>query len=151
MVKLPNDVILNFISKEFCICWFKDLNHNPEAPPHFYVNIPIKKKYCLLLCIITKQLSKRIKYYSNKPTAIAALVKISNSDLHILNKKFDSCIDCNSAELFTIVELIDRIDPRYDIEIKMNNNEIPDELKSKIVNAINISPLVRRYIKDLIK
>jgi len=150
MVKVPYEAIINTIRKEFCICWFKDLNYGQKFPPHFYLNIPIKQRYSLLLCIITKQIEKKRRFYSNKTNALSALVKITHNDLYILDKDYDSVIDCNHAELLTIDELKERIDPEYGIQIKMGKNKIQNCLKIKVVEAVKISPVVRPHYKSLL-
>lgn len=65
-------------------------------------------------------------------------------------KDFDSVIDCNQAELLTVDELVNRIDPRCGFEIKMSCKEISVSLKTKIIEAIKISPVVRPHYKQLI-
>jgi hypothetical protein len=149
-VKVPDEVIIRTISNEFCICWFKDLTYGPESLPHFYVCIPIKQKYSLLLCIITKQIQNKRKYYSKNIKALSALVEVSYNDLYILDREYNSVVDCNHAELFTIDELIERIDPEHGIEIKMGKKEIPHYLKIKIIKAIKLSPVVRPHYKKLL-
>lgn len=96
-MKLPDKLVINFI-KDFCICHFKDIDHASEAPPHYYVNVPINDDSSLLLCIITSQTEKRVNYYSrSNKKALKALVYVSNKTLSFLSKK--SVIDCNLAEL----------------------------------------------------
>lgn len=143
---LPDEFIINFI-KDFCICHFKDTNHVPKAPPHYYVNVPVNDDSSLLLCIITSQIEKRKNYYSRNEKALKALVYVSDKTLPFLSK--ESVIDCNGAELYNRIELQRRIDPKHKIQVTERN--IPDSLKTQITKAVQDSPLIKRYIKKLLK
>ncbi|MGR3221359.1 MAG: hypothetical protein ACUZ8H_16305 [Candidatus Anammoxibacter sp.] len=143
----PDDIIIKFIS-DFCICRFKDNKHLPEAPPHYYVNVPIDDDSSLLLCIITSQIEKREKFYTKaNKKALKSLVYVDDGTLSLLTKK--SIIDCNKADLITKTELQNRIDPKSKIEVKEGN--LSDNLKIQIVRAINNSPLINDYTKKRLK
>ncbi|KJU87687.1 hypothetical protein MBAV_000119, partial [Candidatus Magnetobacterium bavaricum] len=102
----------------------------------------------LLLCIITSKVERRTKYYEFRhKTAVDCLVKVDNNILSFL--KVESVIDCNSIELIPKKELLDRIDPTHSIVVKQRN--ISNELKEEIGRAIKKSPLVKPYIKKLLK
>lgn len=140
---LPNEVIISSI-KSFCVCHFKDVKHNPDAKPHFYVNVPVNESSSLLLCIITSQIENRKNYYSKtNKKALNSLVYVDNMTLSFLSK--ESVIDCNQPELIGRHELIKMVDPKYGIEMKAS--QIPLNLQKKIIQAIQNSPVVKKYIK----
>jgi len=145
-VDLPLNLIIESLTG-FCVCYFKDKRHAPESPPHYYVTVPITDDTSLLLCIITSQVEKKMWYYRNvNVSAISSLVLVDQSSLPFLTK--ESFIDCNKAELIEKNELIKIVDSKPSLEIK--TRDVPDELKRKIISAINKSPLVSPFIKKLI-
>ncbi len=147
-MQLPDELIIDFLT-DFCICRFKDKRHFSEAPPHHYVSVPINDQSSLLLAIFTSQLEKKSKYYqqTNK-AALSSLEPVDQTILAFLKKP--TIIDCNQAELIRKEELIHRrIDPKNGIEVVMS--DIPADLKNKIVIAIKNSPLIKPYIKKLIR
>jgi hypothetical protein len=81
---LPPEVLLNSIN-DFCILYFKDVNHAKEAPPHFYVAFPINDGLNLIICIITSQIGSKRKYYKRtNPKAIKSLIPI-NSNIFLVS------------------------------------------------------------------
>jgi hypothetical protein len=59
-----------------------------------------------------------------------------------------SLINCNSVELVAKVELLKRCDPAHGFEMKTPT--VPDELKNRIITAIDNSPVVKPIIKKLL-
>jgi len=145
-VDLPLDVIVRSL-EGFCVCYFKDKRHDLNAPPHYYITVPITDDSSLLLCIITSQIEKRMLYYrKGNLSAIDSLVCVDQNSLSFLKK--ESIIDCNKAELIQKHELSKIIDPKYRFEIK--TRDIPAQLKQEIVLAIKKSPLIKTFIKKLV-
>ncbi len=132
----------------FCICRFKNTTHDPEAPPHYHVTVPISDDSSLLLCFITSQIKNKAWYYhKTKETAESCLVLVDKGDLSFLKKA--SLIDCNQPQLIQRNQLGKLIDPDHKFEVVSRN--IPKEIKEKIVNAIKASPLVKPFIKKMIR
>jgi hypothetical protein len=145
-VDFPPALLIKSI-KDWCICHFKDLTHKPQAPPHYYVIIPIFNSDELIICIITSQIEHKKSYYQKKrPEALKSLVFIGKEEFSFLIK--DSLIDCNQAEMILREHLIYEIHPNPGFKITERN--IPDKIKHEIKEAIQESPLVRRYIKKLL-
>lgn len=146
-MRLPNALIIDSLT-DFCVCHFKDSNHAPEAPPHYYATIPVIDKSSLLISIITSKKENKIRYYSRvNKTALQSMVPVDEKILSFLSKP--SIIDCNQVELIRKEELELRIDPKH--KINVISRDIPVKLKDEIVEAIKKSPLVKPYIKNLIK
>lgn len=144
------DIPIDLISKSltgYCVCRFKNINFAPEAPPHYYVVIPIKDDSNLLLCIITSQIENKVWYYHKKnDKAISCLVRIDTNTFPFLEK--ESVIECNQPFLIPKNELIKVVDQKHKFSVVTRN--IPAEIKKKIVKAINDSPLVKPYIKKML-
>lgn len=134
--------------KGFCVCYFKNTDHDPESPPHYHITVPISDASYLLLCVITSQMENRIKYYqrTNK-RAVPCLVKVDKNDLHFLNK--ESIIECNQPMLVRKKNFGRIVDSKQKCKVIMR--DIPSYLKEKIVKAINDSPIVRPFFKKLLK
>jgi len=148
-VDLPPAIILDTIS-DFCILYFKDTKHDPEAPPHFWVIFPVNPVTRFSMTIITSQIGKRKKYYQENNKALKCLVKITNDIFDFLNRERESVIDCNKTELLSKEELIKRIDPMGPCEIK-TIGKFPSFLKRGIFSAIDQSPLIPPATKKIIK
>jgi hypothetical protein len=146
-VDLPPAVILSSIN-DFCILFFKDTKHEPEAGPHFWVIFPVSPALRFSVSIVTSQIDKRKKYYQMNNKALKCLVKISNDIFAFLNK--ESVIDCNRMELLSKEELIKRVDPTGPCEIK-TTERFPSFLRREIFSAIDQSPLISPDIKKIIK
>jgi hypothetical protein len=130
-----------------CVCHFKDKQHRPESPPHFYVIIPVNSAIDLVLTMITCQVQNKIDYYTRtNAVAVSSLVAVDRVDFQFLNRS--SLIDCNSVELVPKAELSKKYDPAHGFEMKLPF--VPDALKNKIVAAIKNSPLVKPIIKKLL-
>lgn len=59
----------NYIAKTlsgFSICFFKNSTHDPEAPPHYHITVPITDESYLLLCVMTSQVENIAWYYHKK-------------------------------------------------------------------------------------
>ncbi|MBF0466112.1 MAG: hypothetical protein HQK88_11585 [Nitrospirae bacterium] len=146
-MELPAELIIEYLS-DFCICHFKDCKHDPEAPAHYYVNVPITDTSSLLLCIITSQVNSRQNYYYRlNPKAADSLVSIKKQDLPFTLK--DCVVDCNSAELIKKAELLNRINPDIGFDIK--EREIPSFLRNAIKQSVINSPLISKYIKKMLE
>lgn len=96
--------------------------------------------------MITSQIDSITDYYSNNSRAFASLVAVDGSVLPFLNRP--SLINCNSVELVAKVELLRRCDPAHGFEMKAPT--VPDELKNRIIAAIDNSPVVKPIIKKLL-
>lgn len=130
-----------------CICHFKDTSHTENAPPHFYVVLPISVKAALICTIITSQISKKEEYYNRtKPKNKDCLIKVDKSSIPCLKRT--SVIDCNQAQFIYIHELESRVDDKYGFKVEMR--KIPTTLEKNIKAAIKNSTVVRKYIKRLI-
>lgn len=96
-MEIPPEVIANSLSG-FCICYFKNATHDPEAPPHYHVTIPISDDSSLLLCIVTSQVDNKAWYYKKtNDNALASLVIVNKANLSFLKK--ESVIDCKQLGL----------------------------------------------------
>lgn len=141
----------NYIAKTlsgFCVCYFKNTTHDPEAPPHYHITVPISDDSSLLLCIITSQVENKAWYYhKTNEEAESCLVSVDKHDLPFLKRK--SLIDCNQPVLIHKNKFSKIIDPDHKFEVVTRN--IPKEIKKKIVKAIKDSPIVKPFIKKLIK
>ncbi|MDQ7032880.1 MAG: hypothetical protein Q9M37_09245 [Desulfonauticus sp.] len=144
-MELPSGLVLKVL-ESWCICHFKDERHAPDAPPHFYIVIPLQDSN-LIISIITSQVEKKKSYYSQvNIKALNGLVFFNKGEFSFLTRDV-SVIDCNQAELLSKAELADRIKS----EFKIIESQIPEKLKEKIQKAILESPLVRSHIKRALK
>jgi len=124
-MELPSELIVKFL-EDWCICHFKDTKHAPEAPPHFYVIIPLQDSN-LIISIITSQVEKKKKYYEKvNKKALNGLVFLKRGELSFLKREM-SVVDCNQAEFLSKTELINRINSRFKIKIIERN--LSEELK----------------------
>jgi hypothetical protein len=146
---LPSEDLLNSI-RDFCVIYFKDSKHQKDAPPHFYVTFPVRDALSLIICIITSQVATQKEYYRRtNAKAEKCLIQVSNDVFSFLDRKKNSVIDCNQAELLSKEELRKRIDSQTPFEIK--ERKIPSFLKKEVGSAIIRSPLIPKSIKNLIK
>lgn len=147
---IPPDIVINQLIKndQFYLCIFTDISHKPKAAPHFYFFVPVKIKYNLLICMITSQVDKIRNFYISNKKASASLINIDKEDLSVIQK--ESVIDCNNTELLTKQQLIRRIDPKKSIKIVRYEKDIPNDLKERIINGIENSPLTNQYIKNIL-
>lgn len=147
MINIPPRILLSTLT-EPCILFFKDINFDPSAPPHFYVTLPIPQKALFVISIITSQVKKRIDYYAytGKKEAINSLVFIDQHTFSFLTSQ--SIIDCNRAEFLTLEDFILKIDNRIACEMKAS--VIPKYLIDNVVKAICESPLVPSKTKNII-
>lgn len=143
---LPQSLIAQSL-QGFCICYFKNVQHEPNAPPHFHVTVPVNDDSSLLLCIITSQTEKKAWYYrKTREDAIESLVAINKESFPFLVK--ESLVDCNQPILVRKSKINDLIDPKCKFEVKVR--DIPQEIKERIVTAIQKSPLVKPVIKKML-
>ncbi len=143
----PPETIAKTLSG-FCICHFKNSNHAPEAPSHYYVTVPISDDSSLLFCFVTSQIENRSWHYNKtNKDALASLVGVNKSILSFLKK--DSFIDCNQPTLVRKLDFGKIVDSDHKFEVV--TRDIPAGLRQKIVKAIKDSPIVKPFIKKLIK
>ncbi len=144
---IPPELVAKTLSG-FSVCYFKNEEHQPDAPPHYHITVPINDDSSLLLTVITSQVETRQKYYerTNKE-ALSSLVTVSKKDLKFLKKK--SIVECNQPQLIRKIDFNKIVDPDHDFKIVAR--DIPNELKEEIVQAIKASPIVKPFIKKMIK
>lgn len=143
---LPPAIVLRSI-EDFAVVFFKDRTHEDAAPPHFYVIFPVSETLRFSVNIITSQVSKRSEYYERvNRKALLSLVFLKAEDFSFLNR--ESVVDCNRMEIFTIEELVKRIDPRGEFDLK--TRIVPDHIKDQIFRAIEKSPLIPQAMKSII-
>ena len=146
MVDIPISLDISTIDS-FSLCLFKDTHHAKNAPHHYYIIIPTDTSYCFVICLISSQIEKRVSYYTkNNQKCLQSLVMLDGSELKFLTKP--SVIDCNNAEYVHKRELLQRIAPGT---YKKINENIPTELREKIIAAIDSSPKVKPFVKQSIK
>lgn len=146
-ISIPPSIQISSISAP-CVCHFKDKQHHPDGPPHFYVIIPVNTATDLVLTMITSQIESRTAYYSNRPDAFASLIAVEKCELPFLSVN-PSLIDCNNVEVVPKADLSNKYDPVYGFEMKMSS--VPEALQKKIVAAIQNSPIVKPVVKKLLK
>lgn len=145
-MEIPPEVVAESLSG-FSVCYFKNAEHDPDAPPHYYVTVPINDDSSLLLCFVTSQIENKSWYYNKtNKDALASLVGVNKSMLPFLKK--DSFIDCNQPVLVRKKDFGKIVD--FDHKFKVVTRKIPAGLKKRIVKAINDSPVVKPYIKKLV-
>ena len=150
-MQLPPRAILRSID-DWAVIFFKDALFSKDAPPHFYVIIPIDQDVSYVVCIITSQIRKKKAYYQRaNPKALRSLVHVDQDMLPFLSGP--SLVECNKAELLSVEELTKRVHANEGLEIKDRN--IPTPLKRDIASAILQSPLVvpklKKQLKQLLK
>ena len=145
-MEIPYTLVIDNLT-EFSVCYFKDKNHHAQAPPHFFVVIPIADARNLVISIITSKVEKRARFYDEKGQS--SLVGVSPRNLCCLSK--DSIVDCNQAEALSKRELLSRVDPTRGFRIGASGDQIDPSLKERILNAIKSSPNVKPYIKEYLK
>jgi hypothetical protein len=150
-MKLPPSVIITSLSG-FCVCHFKDAAHDPSAPLHYHISIPLKEDDYLLFVLLTSQLNSKIDYYNRtNKKALNSIISIEpHKDFPFIYKD-DTVIDCNQPVFNRKQEFFENnkiINWENDFEIKLR--DIPTDLKKRIVSALKNSPIVIPYIKNLI-
>ncbi|MDO8444529.1 MAG: hypothetical protein Q7T53_00235 [Deltaproteobacteria bacterium] len=147
MVDLPPSLVIGSVTNP-CIIHFKDVKHASDAPPHYYVAVPLNDDVSLLLCIITSQIEKRTTFYSkSNKTAISCLVPVDKHALPFLTR--ESIIECNQPEVLPKEELVKRVNPKH--KFNVTQRDIPPDLKGKVLDAIKRSPLVEPFIKKMVE
>lgn len=145
MVEFPPQISLNVIS-DWCICKFKDKKHSTDAPPHYYVVIPIKSTD-LILCIITSKVEKRKTYYERiDMKALNGLVILNKGDFSFLIED-ESVADCNQAELISKKDLPSRV---ANNDFMIEESRIPEYFKEAIKKAILDSSILKPNIKSFL-
>ena len=150
-MKLPPNIIITSLSG-FCVCYYKDAAHDPRAPLHYHISIPLKENDYFLFVLITSQLDSKIDYYSRaNKKALNSIISINpHKDFSFIYKD-DTVIDCNQPIFNRKQEFFENnriINWENDFEIK--SRDIPQDLKKRIVSALKDSPIVKPYIKNLI-
>jgi hypothetical protein len=132
--------------KGFQVCITSNNKHKEVKERPFLIFSPDGKAVYIFNDITTNYQSRKSLYLNqNKPQALNSIIKIEPSDINNILKE-SSCIDCNSNELKTLNEISDMLasDTFFVIE-----QEIPEELKQKIIVAIINSPNTSPRIKAL--
>jgi len=132
---------------DISVLFFKSTEHSPDAPPHFFILFPLDKAICFLVTFITSNVEGRSFYYRDNEKATKSLIPVDNNVFEFLRKK--SIIDCNQSRLLTVEELIATIDPDGPCDIV--SRKFPSYLREEIIKAILGSPLIERYIKNIVK
>jgi hypothetical protein len=146
-VKLPLSVIAACL-QDYSIIYFKSSQHDPKAPPHYHITVPINDDLSLLLCLITSEVENKVWYYrKTNGKAIDSLVKVNPETLPFLKK--ESIVECNQPILIRKSELSRLVDDKH--SFKMINCEVPSGVRSKLISAIKNSPIVKPFIKKLLK
>lgn len=145
-MKLSLDIQIQALS-DFSICYFKDILHDKNSPPHRYIVIPTDNDLYLIVCIITSQIDNKFSYYSKRnEKCLASLVVLEANELDCLTTK--SVIDCNNALYLHKHALVKRIVPGTYTYIPDN---IDQEIIARTLIAIDSSPLVKRNVKKSIQ
>lgn len=130
---------------DWCICHFKEADHDPAAPCHWYLCIPIKDSQ-MIICIITSQVTKQAKYYLNSSFgALDGLVPLVDDEFPFLTRE-ESMIDCNQAKMEHCSHFPHLINMREGFR-KIPNIQISPELRERVKKAIATSPIVKPFIK----
>lgn len=149
-MKLPLKLIIKSLSSsKFHICYFKDKNHDLNAPPHYHVLVPVKSDSYLLICVITTKFEKLSRYYKSvdKEDAVNSLVYIDSNDFSFITSSEGCVVNCNNAELLVRQDFLNRIDKSVGIKICAREKKFNNVLKKKIFKAIQNSPIVKNIIK----
>jgi hypothetical protein len=149
-VELPLKLLIQSID-DYCIINFKDTAHNPEAPPHNYIVLPLDGAEDIVICVITSQMDSLLNYYQKTKKgerALQCLVHVDYRILEFLRHDKTSLIECNKAELISKEELKHRVDQRYSFDFPKRG--LPKELVERIRRAIRESPIVRGNVKAAI-
>lgn len=151
MVKLPVELLIRSIENP-CIAYFKNKNHDRDAPSHFFLIIPNPDCNQFLIVMMTSQIDKLVSRYQKSPKRdglIASIVHVGCRDFEFLTNPKTS-MDCNRAELLTKSELIAVVDPGYEFDIKIRGDNIDFRLVRKTLDAVMGSPVIKNNIKDII-
>ncbi|NLD91668.1 MAG: hypothetical protein GX639_03260 [Fibrobacter sp.] len=133
----------------FSICYFKNKQHAVDAPPHFHIVISLGNGESMVLCMITSQMAKLERLYSNMPGALDSLVPLDPSKLPFITR---TCvINCNLPTPISYKEFANIIDQTVGITCKATDVSIDNQLKSDILSAIYRSPIVSKRTKDLLR
>jgi hypothetical protein len=143
-VNLPYSLIAKSLT-DFCLCYFAEKNH---PKPHYYLSVPINDNSSILLCIVTSQIENKLWYYrkTRREEAIQCLVPVDETTLPTLSRK--SVVECNVPRYVLREDFGKIIDSKHGF--KSVTREIPDDLKTQVIDAIKKSPLVKPYLKKLL-
>jgi hypothetical protein len=149
-MQIPSDIVSGVnldCMNDFCICHFKDKNHSPEAPSHYYIVCPAPDEGKFILSITTSQVDDKILYYDFRDKeGLNSLVYLQPQDFNFTRRP--SVVDCNEAEIYTKETLKqDIIDYSKDPAFRIIENNLSDEFKNKILNAIVNSSIVRENVR----
>ena len=146
-MKFPPSIIITSLSG-FCVCHFKDAAHDPSAPLHYHISIPLKEDDYLLFVLLTSQLNNKIDYYNRtNKKALNSIISIEPKDFSFIYKN-DTIIDCNQPifnrkqEFFENNKIIN-----WENDFKIKLRDIPTDLKKRIVSALKNSPIVNLILK----
>ncbi len=123
------------------VFYFENIEHNEDnRKPHYHIAIKTNNNAYIVVVMFTSQIEKREKHRAINPDAYSSLVYADEKDFNFLTTK--SVIDCNNPIYKTKEELNAVID-----NLQAIPTDISDVFKSKIIDAIKTSPIVRRNIK----
>ena len=98
--------------------------------------------------MVTSQVKNKAWYYRTAHKgAETSLVSVNKDNFNFLSK--DSIIDCNRPILEHKNKFDKIVDPDHKFEVV--TRKVPDEIKEKIIKAIKDSPIVKPFIKKMIK
>lgn len=136
------DIDLQYLDG-FSVCYFKDVQHSEDSPPHYYVTIPAKNDSCLIICMSTSQEENITNYYTKaNKECLNSLITLDVGDMEWVKKR--SIIDCNGAEWIHKNSLKRRICLGSYHHI---SETVPENIKKDIIAAIIKSPKVKPFIK----
>ena len=78
-----------------------------------------------------------------------SLVYLYEEDLFFLRK--ESVIDCNEIRHIRKSDLVQYIDPKKERYVRAEQEKISKKLRMKLCEAVMNSPVVKPYIKELVK
>lgn len=159
-MKVPPNVVINTLcgnTPRFNLIHFKDKTFKKTDPAHFYVTISLGDEKYLLITIITSQMENLYRYYikNDDEDALNCLLPVSNIDFSVLTKK--CVINCNNTQLLSKSELLNIIDKEYEgvcnkecISCFHFDYDFPIDLKVKILDGIEASPIVKDNTKEYV-
>jgi len=152
MVHIDLDIQAQFIkpSREK-VFLFKDKNHEPDAPKHFYICLPTIDDNYVCLVMSSSQCGKiKSKYreidelsFSEKPHKCSdSLIELDeNSGVSFITR--ESVVNCNTPKYGTLEEIKRDIDK----EITFIDTSIPDHIYERMIEGVRKSPIVKKFIR----
>ena len=150
-MKFPPDINIKYLS-EFCVCYYKDAVHSQDAPLHYHISVPLKDNNYLLFVLLTSQFGNKINYYESvNKKALNSIISLDIYRKHFSFLYKDiTVIDCNQPIFDHKNEFIKNKIIDWDSNFKIEQRNIPFDLKKSIISALKASPIVKPFIKNLI-